>query len=329
MMKRVCVSITVLIILLCGCSLGSSTSNNKLAFVPTFNYMPGNKTATYVSIGGGESVIAEIDTGSEMTVVDKNYIGSNIIRTTESLTIVYGGGTNTVSGYIAYGSVEFTTSDGSKLRTSSQTPILVVESGSVDQGGGNNAILGMRMNNQISPRLFLPYPYNQMMVLNRSENFIAFGALSQTQLSKFAMLSQTQSPCQNLVNNISVSDNLCWSPESNSVTYRYSKSSGGHGESDYATLFDSGEAHGNIYITPMPSWIESSGDGVIENHISAVLNTSKGKFPMPITTPIRYKQSLTPPGIVNPGNLLFNQYQMLIDQNSGAIGFVESTENWL
>ncbi len=79
----------------------------------------------------------------------------------------------------------------------------------------------------------------------------------------------------------------------------------------------------------MPSWIESSGDGVIENHISAVLNTSKGKLPMPITTPIRYKQSLTPPGIVNPGNLLFNQYQMLIDQNSGEIGFVESTENWL
>lgn len=328
-MKLVCVSITVLIILLCGCSLGSSTSNNTLIFVPTFNYMPGNKTATYVRIGGGESIIAEIDTGSEMTVVNKSYIGGNIVKTTESLTIVYGGGTNTVSGYIAYGSVEFTTSDGSKLHTSNQTPILIVESGDVNQGGGNNAILGMRMNNQISPRLFLPYPYNQMMVLNRSESFIAFGTLSQTQLSKFAMLSQTQSSCQNLVNNISVSNNLCWSPESNSVTYLYSKSSGGHGESDYATLFDSGEAHGNIYITPMPAWIELNDQGVIENHISAVLNTSKGRLPMPITTLIRYKQSLTPPGIVNPGNLLFNQYQMLIIQNNGAIGFIESGESWV
>lgn len=326
-MKKLCINILLLIIL-CSCGAGKAASNN-IVLVPTFNYMPGNKTATYVSVGGGESVIAEIDTGSEMTVINESYVGSNIVKTTESLTIVYGAGTNTVSGYVAYGVVEFTTSDGSKLSTSNQTPILVVESGNVNQGGGNNAILGMRMNNQISSRLFLPYPYNQMMVLNRSKNFIAFGKLNQAQLSSFAMINQIESLCQNLIHLASASNNLCWIPESSSTTYTYSLSVGSSGESNYTTLFDSGEANGNIYITPMPFWIESNNEGVIENQLSAVLNTSKGPLPMPMTIPMQYKPALTPPGIINPGNLIFNKYQILFDQNSGEIGFAESAGNWL
>lgn len=313
-------------IIIMSCSAGNS-ANNAVAVVPTFNYDPGNKTATMVSIGSGKEIIAEIDTGSEMTVIDESCVGTNIVRTNESLTITYGAGTNTVSGYVAYASIKFTQQDGSVLSTNKNTPILVVTQGSVNQGGGNSAILGMRMNTQISSRLFLPYPYNQMMVLNRSESFIAFGNLNNAQLAKFALISQTNIPCNNLGINYS-SGTSCWNTPQNAVTYQYSFGGSNFGESNYVTIFDSGEARGNIYIDPMPSWINLDSNNVVLNQVSASLNTSQGSLPLPITTPLYYKQPLTPPGSINPGNLLFNSYQVLFDQSSGQMGFLASQDSW-
>lgn len=327
-MKLTSIALISISSILVACSSGSTTNNNNsVIYVPTINYSPGNKTAVTTSIAGGNPIIAEIDTGSEITVVNESAIGTNLTKTSESLTIIYGAGTNKVSGYLAYGSVGFTTTNGQFIKTSPNTPLLVVTSGSVNQGGGNNAILGMRMNNQVSARLFMPYPYNQMMVLNRTKNFIAFGNLSTAQLNKFAVVAQQQINCANLAP-INTANNYCWNSPVSATTYTYSLKDNKTSESNYPTIFDSGEALGNIYITPMPNWIESNEKGEVTNNVTAVINTNKGAIPLPITLPLHYTPALTPPGAINPGNLLFESYQVLFNQRDGTMGFVLQNESW-
>lgn len=323
----------VLPIILVACSSGSSSTDNAsygVATVQTFNYNPGNKTAVMVSIGDGTPVVAEIDTGSQLTVVNESFVGSNITKTSESLQIIYGAGTNTVSGYLAYGSVKFTTTNGETLSTSSNTPLLVVTSGSVNQGGANNAILGMRVNTQVSSRLFLPYPYNQMMLLNRSESYIAFGNLTSEQLSQFALINQVQSTCDNL-GITQTASNPCWVSNQDSVTYSYSipdDQGGGNGDTNYTTIFDSGEAVGNFYLESIPSWMTFYGStSDISNNLSATLNTNKGPLLLPLTSPTRYTQPLGSSNTVNPGNAFFNSYMVLFDQTDGYIGFVDYNES--
>lgn len=309
-----------------GTSGSNSTSNPEVVFVPTFNYEPGNKTAVQASIGGGPEVIAEIDTGSELTVINESYVGNNIQKTSQIIPITYGAGTNQVSGYLAYGTIQFTTTSGAVISTSNNAPIVVVTEGSVDQGGGNNAILGMRMDNQVSSRLFLPYPYNQMMVLNRPESYIAFGLLNTSQLGKFATITQKQIPCYNY----SVPDtesNICWGTAESSVTYNYSESSG-FGSSNYSTVFDSGEAIGNFYLESVPYWMTLTGNGIITNQLTATINTSSGALPLPLTQPMKYTQPVRSGNVVNPGNQLFNTYQVLFDQVNGVMGFAAYTESW-
>lgn len=322
---------------LTACTSGSSGSNNssqnsQIIYVPTFNYQPGNKTAVMASIGGSNPIVAEVDTGSEMTVVNESAVGNNLLRTSQIIDITYGAGTNQVSGYLAYGVVTFTTSSGATLSTSANAPIVVVTQGNVNQGGGNNAILGMRMNNQVSSRLFLAYPYNQMMVLNRSESFIAFGKLSTTQLESFAVINQSTTACQNseIPNTAS---NSCWNTLESSVTYSYSLNGGGFGSTDYTTIFDSGEAIGNFYLESVPTWMDLTNSNRITNQMFAAINTNHGAIPMPLTTPTMYRVPITPPpgnspGAVNPGNLLFDVYQVLFDQVDGLMGFRNYSESF-
>ncbi len=315
-----------------ACSSGSNNSSNvtqnSLITVPTFNYQPGNRTAVMVSIGGGTQTVAEIDTGSQITVVNESAIGDNIVKTTESMQMVYGAGANIVSGYLAYGSVQFTTASGEKLSTAPNTPIMVVTSGSVNQGGGNNVILGMRMDNQVSARLYLPTPYNQMMILNRSESFIAFGTLSTAQLQKFSTINQQPTFCNNF-NVPQTMPNKCWDTMESSVTYNYSLTGGGSGSTSYTTIFDSGEPIGNFYLgSGIPSWMNLDGHS-ITNQLSAVVNTNNGQLPLPLTIPMDYTQpESATSNVVNPGNLLFNTYQILFNQNNGQIGFLAANESW-
>lgn len=321
---------------LVACSSGSGSSSSTpsaaIVYVPTFNYQPGNKTAVMASIGGGNQIVAEIDTGSEMTVVNESAVGNNLLKTTQTVSVTYGAGTNQVSGYLAYGVIQFTTAGGETLSTSANAPIVVVTQGSVNQGGGNNAVLGMRMNNQVSSRLFLAYPYNQMMVLNRSESFIAFGKLSTTQLESFAQLDQGSVACQNYAIPNTAANN-CWNTLESSVTYNYSLNGGAFGSTDYTTIFDSGEAMGNFYLESVPTWMDLNANNHITNQMLAVIHTNHGALPMPLTTPMMYRPPVTAPesgspGSVNPGNQLFNAYQVLFDQTDGLIGFRKYSESW-
>ena len=314
-----------------ACSSGSSAGGNgtaptNIVYVPTFNYQPGNKTAVMASIGGGTQIVAEIDTGSELTVVNESYVGANIRKTSQIIPVTYGAGTNQVSGYLAYGSVSFITSSGMVLSTSANAPIVVVTEGSVNQGGGNNAVLGMRMDNQVSSRLFLPYPYNQMMVLNRPESYIAFGSLNTSQLANFATITQKRIPCYNYdVPN--TESNICWGTRESSVSYTYSDGSKS-GTVDYSTIFDSGEAIGNFYLESVPDWMKLTWNDIITNQLSAVVNTSTGALSLPLTEPMEYSQPIRPGNVVNPGNQLFNTYQLLFNQVNGTIGFLGYAESW-
>jgi hypothetical protein len=292
--------------------------------VNTFDYNPGNKTAVNVSIGGGPLAIAEIDSGSDLTVANESVVGPNIIKTSESATVSYGGGQNTVSGYIGYGSITFTTSNGSTISTNSNTPILVVESGSVDEGGGNNIILGMRMNNQVSSRLYLPYPYNQMMILNRAMGKIIFGNLTKSQVASFGTMQMVNSTCVNY-NVPATSNNICYEVGDNSVNYTYQT---GDIESTVTlkTIFDSGEANANFYFSPAPSWMVYDRDGVIQTPITASLNTSHGILPLPLPSVLYYDRDSG--DTANPGNLYFNTYQVLFDQADGLTGFLESNASF-
>ncbi|AUR51868.1 hypothetical protein [Aquella oligotrophica] len=328
--KRLLLILSICQGLVVACSSGTGGSNSVLnqdvVFVPTLNYEPGNKTAVQASIGGGPEIIAEIDTGSELTVINESYVGNNIQKTSQIIPVTYGAGTNQVSGYLAYGTIQFTTTSGTVLSTSANAPIVVVTEGSVNQGGGNNAVLGMRMDNQVSSRLFLPYPYNQMMVLNRSESYVTFGLLNNTQLGKFATISQKQIPCYNY-NVPATESNICWGTSESSVTYTYSESSG-FGSSNYSTVFDSGEAIGNFYLESVPYWMVLTGNGIITNQLTATINTSSGVLPLPLTQPMKYTQPVRSGNVVNPGNQLFNTYQVLFDQVSGIMGFAPYTESW-
>lgn len=238
--------------------------------------------------------------------------------TSESLTLSYGGGINTVSGYIGYGSVSFTTTSGTTLSSGAQTPILVVSQGTVNLGGGNNAILGMQLNNQTSVRLFLPTPYNQMMLLNKPQSQLIFGQLSFAQLSEFANIQLESETCQNHQVTTSMT-NTCWMTESIPVAYTYSQSGLPDGQVTLGTLFDSGAGNAMFQFESQPTWLQLQGN-VIENTITAKVGTSQGVLPLPLTTTMIYEANSD--NKVNAGNNLFNTYQVLFDQTDGIIGLL-------
>lgn len=304
-------------ILLFGCNGGNNSTLNNVVTINTYNYDPGNKTAVNISIGGSSPIMAEIDTGSDMTVVNEAAVGPNINKTNQIISITYGGGENTVSGYLAYGSVTFTTATGESISSSPNTPILVVTQGSVNEGGGNSAILGMRMNNQVSVRLYLQAPYNNMMILNRPMNHLVFGQLNASQLNNFANIQQVTTNCVNYAVPNTLS-NTCWDIAPNSFSYTYTES-GAQGSANYPTVLDSGEGNASFYFSPAPSWMSYSSDNIITTPIIVTANTNHGPINLPLTSTVYYRN--IPTSTVNPGNNLFNSYQVLFDQMDGVIGF--------
>jgi hypothetical protein len=112
-----------------------------------------------------------------------------------------------------------------------------------------------------------------------------------------------------------------------SVTYTYSDGNT-FGNVNYSTVFDSGEAIGNFYLQSIPSWMNLTGDNIITNQLSATVNTSAGALSLPLTEPMKYTQPVRPGNVVNPGNQLFNTYQLLFNQSNGTIGFLGYAESW-
>lgn len=154
------------------------------------------KTDTYVKIAGNSAAaLAEIDTGSQITVVTQAMVGPNIQMTSQTITLDYGQGENILVGTLGYGTVSFTTSDHKTLTTSPNTPIVVVPA--IPQGD-YDVILGMDLHTQVAARLYLPYPYNQMFVLNKTGGYLTVGTLTQSEINQFGTYQLQMTPCDNM-----------------------------------------------------------------------------------------------------------------------------------
>lgn len=309
---------------LTACNSGSTTiSQPQTIQIATAGYMPGNKIGMQVSVGGGQTVIGEIDTGSDLTVINASAVGPNIVLTNEVITITYGGGTNTITGNIAYGSLSFTTMSGQTISTSPNMPLVVVESGVVNADGGpNQVILGVEMDNQTSFRLYLPSPYNQMMLINEPNNTLTLGILNNNQLQQFSNIQLgVMNPCNNHGAIVGVS-NTCWGTESIPVAYNYTQNGLPNGTTTYNSLFDSGAGNSSFALSTQPSWMNVTGD-IVTNTITASVMTSTGILPIQLPSEIKYETSNE--NKVNTGNNLFNYYQVLFIQQTGIIGLASSS----
>ncbi len=309
---------------LLGACTNGSTSNNSYATItiPTTTYRDSDsstKFALYTTAGGGASTLTEIDTGSDYYVIESSYVGSHIVNTGESITLKYDHGQVQRNGYLAYSSVAFLESTGSTIISSNnQVPIVIVADGVISTlPQHNHAILGLRMDNNVSAKLFLPAPYNQMFIFNARGQQLTFGNFSNSMLQNFALSQLPESACTTAIIKSTANVN-CWDDMALQVDYLAYKD-GTVIESTIDSLFDSG-ASSSIQLSPLPSWLQVNDQHLVENPVAASLNTSLGIISLPLTMPLKAFENDHNGGIVNVGNNIFNYYQVLFDQTNGIIG---------
>lgn len=306
-----------------ACSNGSSSSGqtNVSLSIPATTYqdVASTKFAVYTNAGGGKQTLTEIDTGSDLYVIESSYAGTNIRYTGESLTILYDHGTIKRSGLVGYTSVNFLSESGAVLIGSvgNQVPVVVVPDGTISKvESQNHAIMGMRMDGNVSVRLFLPSPYNQMFMMDMPERKLIFGNFSSELINQFGLIQLSESSCDSY-SVISTQSNKCWNDMHIPVNYMATYN-GAPVESVFNSLFDSG-ADTSFQFSPLPNWLVVK-DGVVVNPIAPTVNTSKGVMSIQLTDQVAAVDSNYNGGIVNAGNNLFNFYQVLYNQNTGNIG---------
>lgn len=332
MLKNQINNITIISVLACiftlascgGGSINSSPNNQVYAAisVPATTYADAasSKFAVYTSAGGGKNTLTEIDTGSDLYVIESSYVGNNIRYTGESITLVYDHGMIKRSGLVAYSSVSFLSESGATLiKTSSdQVPIVVVPDGVISNiESQNHAIMGMRMDGNVSVKLFLPNPYNQMFIMDMPSRQLIFGNFSPDQMSNFGMIQAPESACDSYTVHSS-SNNLCWNDMHLPVSYTATKD-GVQVESTFNSLFDSG-ASSSFQFIPLPDWLVVSDSNKVKNPVAVNVMTSKGSMALQLTDPTSAFANESNGGIVNVGNNIFNFYQVLYNQLNGQVG---------
>ncbi|MBX9865277.1 MAG: hypothetical protein K2Y14_00075 [Burkholderiales bacterium] len=319
---------------------GSSSSSSNPSYaqisVPTTTYLDGgnqSKFATYTSAGNGSVTLTEIDTGSDFYVIESSFAGPNVVRTGQIISLVYDHGNINRPGELAYTKVNFLTESGTLIiGTNDQVPIVIVPDGEISNvESQNHAIMGMRMNSNLSAKLFLPYPYNQMFMLNIPDKELVFGNFSPSTLSAFGTTQLVESACNNESANTS-SQATCWNDMALQVSYTANYKNKKI-ESTINTLFDSG-AQSNFQVNPLPDWLEVNQTGSdienaeVRNQVRANLPTNLGNLNVPLNLPIGANESQFNGGsMVNAGNNLFNFYTVLFDQVHGQIGLLNNTSN--
>lgn len=279
----------------------------------TTEYHTGSyKYGIMTSIGGSAPILSEIDTGSPITVVNADAVGPNIIKTNQPLSITYGGN-RTVTGYLAYGSISLTASNGTTITTSPNTPLLIATDNNTPDGP-NQALLGVELNNQVSMRLYLPYPYNQMMLINFPNNKITFGTFNKAQMQKLGSVQLNPTQCSNIDVNSSLT-NTCWNDRDIQVKYNFDDLN----TSVYSTVFDTGGSnHSNFELPNQPiGW---------NTNPTASLVTSRGVMSIPLSLPAVYSKSSA--NKVNSGAYIFQVYQVLYNQIAGTIGLLDANSSF-
>lgn len=319
------ISLFPLVLALVACSSGGSSSNtNSYASiaVPATTYPDGSasKFAVYTSAGNGKQTLTEIDTGSDLYLIESSYAGNNIHYTGESMTLYYDHGQVKRSGLVGYTSVSFLSESGLPLITSStnQVPVVVVPDGVISSDPTHNhAIMGMRMDGNVSVRLFLPYPYNQMFMMDMPQSRLIFGNFTTTQMESFGFIQAPESAC-NTYNVKSISSNNCWNDMHLPVKY-VATHNGAQTESTIDSLFDSG-ASTSFQLSPIPNWLVLNDESNVKNPVSAIAATTQGSMELPLTIPAAGDNTNYNGYIVNVGNNIFNYYQILYNQNNGQVG---------
>gem|GEM_PF-2240421 len=317
--------LTVVLVAACGSGnviSGNSNSNYASISVPTTTYADTalTKFAIYTSVGNGKSTLTEIDTGSGIYVIESSYAGSNIRYTGESITLAYDHKRTQRSGLIAYTSVNFLSESGASLisTVSNQVPVVVVPDGVISNvESHNHAIMGMWLAGNASPRLFLPYPYNQMFIMNMPKHQLLFGNFSIQQMSDFGMVQAPEAACNNRSIR-SISTNLCWNDMHLPVKYAATKD-GTLVQADFNSLFDSG-ARSSFQFNALPGWLVVSNDNKIKNPVAATIITTQGPMALQLTEPTLAFANESKGEIVNVGNNIFNFYQVLYNQINGQVG---------
>jgi hypothetical protein len=322
------ISIVASMFVIASCSSGSNSSSqsNNPVFasinVPATTYADAasSKFAVYTSAGNGKNTLTEIDTGSDLYVIESSYAGSNIYYTGESITLAYDHGTIKRSGLVGYTSVSFLSENGATLisTTSNQVPVVVVPDGVISNvESQNHAIMGMRMDGNVSVRLFLPYPYNQMFIMNMPERQLVFGNFTTQQMSSFGMVQAPESACDSYTVHSS-SNNLCWDDMNLPVKYTATKD-GTQVQATFNSLFDSG-ASSSFQFKPLPDWLVVSDTNKVKNPVAATIMTTQGPMALQLTEPTSAFANESNGGIVNVGNNIFNFYQVLYNQVNGQVG---------
>lgn len=310
--------------ILSACKAGGSSNNNSGAYpnvvVPATTYPDGKdyKFAVYTSAGNGKQTLTEIDTGSDLYLIESSYAGNDIYYTGESITLKYDHGNVTRSGVVGYTYVTFLNLNGQNIltTTTNKVPVLVVPDGVISESQ-NHAIMGMRMDGNVSVRLFLPYPYNQMFMMDMPQMQLIFNNFSSQQMESFGFIQAPESAC-NTYSVQSTSNNKCWNDMNLPVNY-VSTHNGVQFESTIFSLFDSG-ASTSFQLHPLPDWLVIGSNNNIKNPVSALAATTKGPMELPLTIPADAYDTNYNGYIVNVGNNIFNYYQILYNQTNGKVG---------
>lgn len=317
------VSLFLLIFILSACRVGSNSTNSNSysnVVVPATTYPDGKdyKFAVYTSAGNGKQTLTEIDTGSDLYLIESSYAGNNIHYTGESMTIEYDHGNIKRSGLVGYTYVSFLNESGQKIisTTTNKVPVLVVPDGVISESQ-NHAIMGMRMDGNVSVRLFLPYPYNQMFMMDMPQRQLIFNNFSAQQMQDFGFIQAPESAC-NTYSVTSTATNKCWNDMHLPVNY-IATQNGAQIESAIYSLFDSG-ASTSFQLQPLPDWLIIDSNNNIKNPVSAVATTTQGPMELPLTIPAAAYDTNYNGYIVNVGNNIFNYYQILYNQTNGTVG---------
>lgn len=342
-----------------------------------------NKSYFQVNVGGGTSAFAEIDTGSQLIVVDFNktfsgnnqqntygtngtiqvldidknatcynnilnqYKKGNLTDITSGIInncskIVYGNGARPVYGFYASGTVSITAANG-YVAVIQNAPMFISNNINNGNSGGdatNNAIFGLNMDSQVSSKNFLPYPLNQSIVINKPNAILTFGQLTPSQTAYFDITQlQTTSSCQNVGYPIT-SSTPCWDSQSLPITYNY-----GIRRSDYYCNTSNGVPDDRNNSAPAPSLIDSgAGNASFQypiypnsgyltwavcsspnsQNVTSIISLQLGSKSINLPSTVNYEQNSGTPK-VNIGNAIFSQYQILFNQNNGAIGLANPT----
>jgi hypothetical protein len=265
-----------------------------------------------VQVSGGESTPLVFDTGSPILVIESQRVG-NVIYTGESLSITYTGG-NLKVGKLAYGQVIY--GGNSILTTSSQVPMIIVESGSFSESNAFYGILGEGQTNDVAPKLYLPYPYNQSFIYSKQNHSVTFGVFDTVTLNDFNQVQIPQFPeshCEYESYVVTKPNFNCYNDSAVPVLFNF----GTQTSMLFNSLFDTGSENTRLNLPSLPNGYSTTVNNYITpNNITAILN--QYDEPIPLTANIVYTQKSE--SVANMGAQVFNSKDLYSNQAYGIIG---------